>query len=126
MCEGRGQNEANFDASVKYSMGTRSPDYFDLTCDYRPRLAILVPNYDITCTVMNAFVTPFAAAAPTASRPRALCAPMRPAAPFFASAAFGAPVVTRAAVPAARAPMRMDVTVVVGDNEPVESGTLAR
>ncbi len=45
------------------------------------------------------------------------------AAPFFASQAFGAPVATRANLPTTPSAnnLRMEVTVVVGDGEPIES-----
>lgn len=69
---------------------------------------------------MNAFITPFATT-PKSQRPSTLCS-TRPATPYFASAVFGAPIPQRANLPAARAQTRMDVTVVVGENEPVESG----
>lgn len=69
---------------------------------------------------MSAFVpatTPF----PTRGANRAAVCQTRPTtSPFFGSAAFGMPV-ARAPAPA-RSQLRMDVTVVVGDNEPVESG----
>lgn len=74
---------------------------------------------------------PCAFAAPTvsslATNPRhgsSICAPRRGVTtPFFASQAFGAPVATRANIPAAANAngLRMDVTVVVGDGEPIES-----
>lgn len=74
----------------------------------------------------NAFVTPFSAPVQsTASRRVNICSSRpAPTTPFFASTAFGAPVVHRVAPPPVRANVRMDVTIVVGENEPVESGML--
>lgn len=72
---------------------------------------------------MSAFVpstTPF----PTRGGTRTAVCQTRPTtSPFFGSGAFGMPV-ARAPAPA-RSQLRMDVTIVVGDNEPVESGKCA-
>lgn len=59
--------------------------------------------------------------------PAAACRPVAPihtppSAPFFASTAFGAPLPTRVQLPKPVAPVTMEVTIVVGDSEPVESG----
>ena len=73
-----------------------------------------------------AFAGPSVASLATNGRQGAsVCAPRRGGAvPFFASQAFGSPVATRANLSAATtgaSGMRMDVTVVVGDGEPIES-----
>lgn len=74
---------------------------------------------------MAAFVPGAGGVAPlrltTAHHRQTLSPRVPPCAPFLASAAFGASVHTRAAVPPPHASLCMEVKVVVGDREPIES-----
>lgn len=102
----------------------------------RPVASLHTPHAAATCCLRPAPRVATCCASPTScclslgscsKRAGACCAtgscarPLPTATPFFASSAFGAPMPTRAILPQARAPVRMDVTIVVGDNEPVES-----
>lgn len=54
----------------------------------------------------------------TATRPF-----LAPTTPYLASSAFGSPFPDRTNLPKSSNALQMEVTVVVGENEPVESGT---